>query len=54
MEAEGTYVFLEALSEHRDDIVPLGIGRAEALGPPDQLAMVDLILPCVIVRTSDC
>lgn len=35
----------EALSEHRNNIVALGVGIVEAFSPADQFAMVNLELP---------
>jgi hypothetical protein len=48
-----THVFLEALLEHGDDVVSLDAGRAEALGPPEEDAVVDALLDTgIAVRAS--
>jgi hypothetical protein len=43
-ELDGQLVFLKRLAEHGGDVTALGVGCAEALGPPDELAMVDAFL----------
>ena len=39
-----TYVLRKRLAEHGDDVMAFGVGRAEALRPADEIAVVDTIL----------
>ena len=40
-----TYVLRKRLTEHCDDVMTFGVGRAEALGPSDEHTVVDSLLP---------
>ena len=38
-------MFLQAIAEHRSDIPAFGIRGAETLGPANEFAMIDALLP---------
>jgi len=40
-----TYVFLQALAEHLSDVPAFGVESAETLGPADEFAVIDALLP---------
>jgi hypothetical protein len=39
------HVCLQALAEHRSDVPAFGVESAETLGPADEFAMIDALLP---------
>ena len=39
------HVRLQALAEHRSDIPAFGVESAETLGPADEFAVIDALLP---------
>ena len=44
-EKKETHISLQAIAEHRSDISAFGIRSAEALGPANELAVIDALLP---------
>ena len=40
-----THMSLQAFAEHRSDISAFGIGSAETLGPANEFAVIDALLP---------
>ncbi len=40
-----THMALQAIAEHRSDISAFGIGSAETLGPANEFAVIDALLP---------
>jgi hypothetical protein len=42
---EETHMSLQAIAEHRSDISAFGIGSAETLGPANEFAVIDALLP---------
>ena len=39
------YMFLQRFAEHCDDVMALGVSSTEALRPPDEDTVVNVILP---------
>jgi hypothetical protein len=42
---EETHMSLQAIAEHRSDISAFGVGSAETLGPANEFAVIDALLP---------